>query len=911
MAHTYWHALSWQEAIKKLDSNAENGLSQDEVLLRQKKIGKNTLPEERPLSGVMIFFGQLKSPLIYILLAAGTVALFFREWPDATVIFGAVLLNTAVGFFQERKASRALFALKKVVRIKADIIREGHEIEIDHQEIVPGDIVILSAGKKTPADARLIEARGLSVNEAPLTGEWLSAVKSTHALKEDTSLADRDNMVYMGTAIVEGKGRAVAVATGNKTEVGRIAVLVKETKEEKTPLQKKLANFSKVIGIVVVFMTGFIFLGGIAKGEPFLEMFMTSVAVAVAAIPEGLPVAMTVILTLGMQRILKRKGLVRKLVAAEILGSTSIIATDKTLTLTEGKMQVEKTFTWDAAIATNAKHGWEDVFKRNFNEEQNFLMKAAALCSQAFVENPEELYPFWRVRGGPTDSALLLAGAMVGIRKHELEIVYKKEDEIPFNAENKYVAALIGAKPASEITRETKISLIRDPILEEAERVLFVSGAPEKIIEISNGVLHGRGVEKMKPEMALRLQEQLEEMTSRGLRVVGVGYKEMRDEKYNRLEDEVNDLIFIGFIGLKDPLRPEAKEAIGLCRKAGMKPIIVTGDHLLTAKAIGEEIGLKTGAKNIINGPDIDGMTEKEFQERVKEIEIYSRVEPRHKLMIVGAWQKMGKVVAMTGDGINDAPALKKADIGIALGSGTDVAKEVSDLILLTDNFSIIVAAIEEGRAIIDNIRKVITYLLSDSFTETILVGASLLLGWPLPLTAVQILWINLIEDGLPGVALAFEPKEAGILERKPKDHNAHLLTKEMKVIIFFIGIATDILLLGLLWWLLNDSRELNHIRTIMFAALGIDSLFYIFSCKNLRKNIWQVNPFSNKFLVLSWLVGMTALAAAVYLPFLNVLLETVPLDFGEWIIILGLGVANILLIEAAKYYFIARHRTE
>lgn len=905
-----WHALSWEEAVKKLNSDAENGLSQDEAFLRQKKFGKNVLPEERPLSGLKIFGGQFKSPLIYILMVAGIIAIFFREWPDATVIFGVVLLNTAVGFFQERKANRALRALKKVVTIKADITRESHEIEIDYQELVPGDIVILSAGQKVPADARIIESHNLKVNEAPLTGEWIAAVKSSHELNHDTPLADRDNMVYMGTVIAEGKGRALIVATGGQSEIGKVAVLVRAIKEEATPLQKKLENFSKIIIFVVALLTVFIFLGGVAKGEPFLEMFMTAVAVAVAAIPEGLPVAMTVILALGMQRILQRKGLVRKLAVAEILGSTSIIAVDKTLTLTEGKMQIEKTVTWDAKIFTSAKVDWEDVFKQNFDHGQILLMKAAALCSQAFAENPEDPYPLWRIRGGPTDKALLIGSAMVGIRKHELEAVYKKEDEIPFNEANKFVAALVDAVPKSEINKKTKISLMRDPILGRAERLLFVSGAPEKIIGVSMGVLHNGGIVKIETETALRLQEDLEEMTGRGLRVVGIGYKEMGGIRYRDLAEEVNNLIFVGFIGFKDPLRPEAKETIALCRKAGMKPIIVTGDHLLTAKAIGAEIGLKTADQNIIDGAELDKMTEEEFQSRIKDIEIYARVEPRHKMMIVEAWQKIGKVVAMTGDGINDAPALKKADIGIALGSGTDVAKEVSDLVLLTDNFNIIVAAIEEGRAIIDNIRKVITYLLSDSFTETILIGVSLILGWPLPLTAVQILWVNLIEDGLPGVALAFEPKEKDVLKRKPEEHDTHLLTKEMRAIIFVIGIMTDIVLLALLWWLLNDTRELNHIRTIIFAALGIGSLFYIFSCKNLRKNIWQINPFSNKFLIFAWIFGVLALMAAIYVPFLNSLLETVPLNLSDWGIILALGLANLLLIEAAKYYFIVKHKT-
>jgi P-type Ca2+ transporter type 2C len=911
MAEILWHTLSVSEAVSSLDSDIKKGISQEEFYSRQERYGKNVLSDKKSLSKLRIFWDQLKSPLIYILIIAGIISLVFREWADAVVIFGAVLLNTAVGFFQENKASEALAALKKIVKIRADVIRGGHEMEVDSEDLVPGDIIVLTSGNKVPADARIIESHNLKINEAPLTGEWEPAVKKENKLPEETPVADRDNMAYMGTAVVDGKGRAVVTSIGSGTQVGKVAFLVRETEEEKTPLQKKLAGFSKLIGIVVVFMAAGILVGGLLKGMEFLEMFMTSVAIAVAAIPEGLPVAMTVILALGMQRILKEKGLVRRLAAAEILGSTSIIATDKTLTLTEGTMTVAKTVTPGIKIEAENNNTWGDVFKRNYNADQALLVKAAAVCSEAFVENPGELYPLWRIRGGPTDRAVLLGGAEVGIKKHELEEVYHKDDEIPFNSENKYIAALISANPKNEVTRKTRASLIRDPILDKTDHILFVSGAPEKIIRISSRILKDEKEEKINKKKSLELTEDLEDLTGQGLRVVGIGYRKMEGKKYKNLEKEIKDLVFVGFIGLRDPLRPKAKEAIGLCKKAGMRPIMLTGDHLLTAKAVGKELGLRTGSKNIINGTELDKMSDEEFQKRVGDFDIFARVEPKHKMRIIEAWQSRNKVVAMTGDGINDAPALKKADIGVALGSGTDVAKEVSDLILLTDDFNIIVSAIEEGRAIIDNIRKVITYLLSGSLTETILIGVSLLLGWPLPLVAVQILWINLIEDGLPGVALAFEAKEDDVLERKPEQHTARLLTTEMKAIIFVISIITDFLLLGLLWWLMSSGREFDHVRSIIFAGLAIDSLFYIFSCKNLRKNIWQYNPFSNKFLVISWTIAVLALIAAFYVPILNVLLKTVPLYFDEWMIVLGLGIVNLALIEAAKYYFIARHQTD
>lgn len=842
-----WHHISWQEAVKKLESDHKAGLSQKEVEIRQEKFGKNKLSGEKVLSKAIIFLGQFKSPLIYILFAAGVVVLFFKEWVDAGIIFGAVILNTVVGFIQENKANQALKALKKIVKIEARVLRDSKEIKVDAEDLVPGDIVILTAGNKVPADARLIEAHHLKVQEAPLTGEWLAAQKTVGILPQDTTVADRENMVYAGCVVENGKGKAAVIATGNITQIGKVAGMVREAEETKTPLQDKIAKFSMVVGIAIAAMVSFVFIEGILKGRDFLEMFMTSVAVAVAAIPEGLPVALTVILALGMQRILKRKGLVRKLLAAEVLGSTSIVAADKTLTLTQGKMKV-------SAI---------------FSDNKDLLFKIIVLTSEPF--------------GSPTDQALLLAGEENGFRKDELKGAYLEIDEIPFNSQNKFSAALVQRQG------------------EENRQLILVSGAPEKIIDSC----------ELDEVTASRLNQKLLDLTGSGLRVVAAAYKEIinHKEEITNLKEEISSLTFVGFIGLSDPLRAEAKEAIDLCRKAGMRPIIITGDHLLTAKAIAKELGLGIGDKEIIEGKDLDAMSDLEFSERVKDIEVYARVEPRHKLRIVEAWQGKGQVVAMTGDGINDAPALKRADIGVALGSGTDVAKEVSDLILLTDSFNVLVFAVEEGRAIIDNIRKVITYLLSDSFTETILVGASVAFGWPLPVTAAQILWINLVEDGLPNIALAFEPKESGVLDRKPEAKNVPLLNGEMKVIIFVIGILTDFLLLGILWWFLRGNFDIQYVRTIIFAALGIDSLFYIFSCKNLRKNIWRNSLFSNKLLNFSVLFGFAAIAAAIYVPFFQNLLKTVPLGVYEWLLVIALGIVNILLIEIAKYIFIIRHK--
>jgi len=614
-------------------------------------------------------------------------------------------------------------------------------------------------------------------------------------------------------------------------------------------------------------------------------MFTTAVAIAVASIPEGLPVAMTVILALGMQRIFKKGGLVRKLAAAETLGSTSIIATDKTGTLTKGRMNVAGIFT--------------------FSLPEEKVLKTAILCSEAFVENFWDPPEKWKVRGMPTERALILEGAKFGLVKNELENAEPKIGEVSFSSASKYSASL--RRPAAAVSRRESLSA------GEGKNIIYAKGAPEVILEKSKYLeFNGRRTEMDKQKREL-LHKKCEELTSKGYRVLAAAYREVRaaEATADDFKKSVADLVFIGLIFLEDPVREEAKEAIQTCYRAGMRPIIITGDHGLTAKAIAKKLGIDVGNENIMEGKDLEKMSEAQFAKKIGDIQIYARVEPKHKLRIIEAWQKRGEVVAMTGDGINDAPALKQANIGVALGSGTEVAKEVADIVLLTDDFSVIVAAVEEGRAILDNIRKIVTYLLSDSFTEIVLIGSSVLLGLPLPVTAVQILWINLIEDGLPNVALAFEPKEKDLMSQKPQGLDIPLLTREMKVIIFIVGLLTDLLLLGLFLWLVGKNYDIKYIQTMIFAGLAIDSIFYVFCCKSLRKNLWQIDIFNNKLLIVAWFVGLAGLLSAIYIPALNQLLGTVPLPASSWLVIVGLAIANVGLIEAAKYYFIVNHKTE
>lgn len=870
-----WHSMSVEDIFRHLKTN-KHGLSEEEAESRLRKFGLNKLPEEESVSKLMILFEQFKSPLIYILVIAGLITLALQDWTDSVVIFAAVFLNALIGYFQENKTSNILSKLKTVVRDKAIVIRGGQEREIAQSRIAIGDIIILRPGDKIPADSRIIENYSLKINESTLTGEWLASNKSVDILPEGIGLADKKNMVYMGTIIESGKGKAIVIGTGLKTEIGKIASSLNTLEEEKTPYQIKISKFSKIIAIIVGLVSLAIFIGGVITGRDILEMFVTSVAVAVAAIPEGLPIAITVILALGMKNILKKKGLVRRMVASEVLGSTSIICTDKTGTLTLAKMQVT------------------DIFDGGSGVSHELALKTGMFCSEAFVENIHEPMQKWIVRGRPTEKALLMAALQFGLRRDILEKKEPRIDILSFNAGYKYSAALHGDK----------------------KQTLYMLGAPEIVLDKCTYL----DSKKLSSKDKLKLKRKFEKLNSKGLRLVATSYveikkdslfkdlqsiKDLSEEQRQKIyEKYLQNMSFIAFIAISDPVRKDVKHSIDICKQAGMRPIIVTGDHPLTAKAVAQEIGILADDKNIITGSEFEKLTDAEFEKRLDKITIYARMEPQQKLRIVKAWQKRGEVVAMTGDGVNDAPALKRANIGIALGSGTDVAKESSDLILLTDNFSIILTAIKQGRTMVDNIRKVITLLFSNAFGEMILIGASIAVGMPLPLLPAQILWINLIEGSLPAVALSFEKSEKGIMKRKPENPKASLLTKEIKALAIVIGVITSIILFGLFAWLFNKKFDLAEIRTIIFAALVIDTIFYVFSCKNLRKNIWQINIFSNKPLILSWVFAVIMLLIAIYVPFFQVILKTVPLNVFDWGLVFSIGIINLFLIEITKFFF-------
>ncbi|MBU1165022.1 HAD-IC family P-type ATPase [Patescibacteria group bacterium] len=880
-----WHNLEVNNVMDVLHSS-KSGLNQEEIKKRQKKYGKNILPKKPPLSKLKILLSQLKSPLVYILILAALISLILSHYVDLVVILIAVLINTLVGYLQENKANNSINKLRQLVKQFSKVIYDDQETQINAENLVPGDIILLEPGDKVPADARLIECDNLQVIEAALTGESVPSEKTITIVDKGTTLADRENMIYMGTVVEAGKAMAIVCEIGLDTEIGKITKLIRETPEEPTPLQVAMSTFSRTLTLIIAALSIFILVLGLLKGQPFFAdathpqggMLATVVALAVASIPEGLVVAVTVVLTIGMQTILRHNGLVRRLVAAETLGSTSVICTDKTGTLTEGKMQVIQIATLDKQfnISEIAKKGQLKTTK-----EYEMILQISTLCNDAFIQNPEDKLEEPIVVGSPTEKALLLAAAQAGYNQKELEDEFTRLDEIPFDGDKKLMVTL---------NRST-----------DKNNIIYVKGAPEKLLERSNNILIQGKKQALTKTTQEKLRSDYETLTKKGLRIISFAYKETNDKK---LGSDVSNLIFLGFVAIQDPLRKEAKEMIRLIIKAKIHPVIVTGDHKLTAKTIAQELGLKIKEENILEGSELDNLTDKALSKRIRDIIIFARVEPKHKLRIIAAWQAKGEVVAMTGDGINDAPAIKAADIGIAFGSGTDVAKETADIILLDNNFKTIVAAVKQGRIVYENIKKVILYLLTDSFSEMVLITGSLVMGWPLPILPSQILWINLITDGFPGIAMTLEPGEKEVMEGAPRKKDAKILDKEMKILIFAIGIITDFILLALFYWLLQGLHDISYVRTIIFAALGIDSLLYVFSVRSLRHSIFTKNPFSNKYLIWAVAAGFILQLLAIYEPHLQNIFQTQNLTW-EWYLIGLLAVIKIIAIELTKQFFI------
>lgn len=877
-----WHSVTLDTVFQTLETS-ERGLASVETEKRLRTHGRNVLPRERSYSKLRLFIRQFNSPLIFILLVASGISLYLKHYSDTIFIVIVLLLNTSVGFYQENKADASLKALRSMVRISARVLRDGNRKEVDSTELVPGDIVYLKRGDKVPADARLIEQKGLRVDESSLTGEWVAVSKSVGELPENTPLAERTAMVYMGSIVEDGSAIAVVTDTGSQTAIGAIVSLLKETKERPTPLQKKISLLSEWIGGFILVVVVLVTVLGYVRGEPFSDIFVTALALAVSAIPEGLLPAVTIILALGMRRILKENGLVRKLIANETLGSVTVICTDKTGTLTEGRMQVSHILTGTHELLNNTHEPRIDGVHANGFESHSIALKTAVLSNDAFIENPDDAFHEWIVRGLPTEQAFLIAGMHAGFSRKTLEQKYARLDRLEFNSESKYSASLYGDH--------------------DGKKTLYVTGAPEVLFTRSAHFHVDGALEDIGSDMHKKLLAKLESLTTQGLRVVACAYREFPKSAVlkDSLEENINHLTLVGYIALKDPLREDARDSIAIARGAGIRTVIITGDHRLTAQSIANEAGIIATDEMILEGKDLDALSEEELIEKVPTVTIYARVSPSHKLRIVQALQKHREVVAMLGDGVNDAPALKAADVGIAIGSGSDVAKEVADVVLLDANLKTVVRAIEQGRIIFQNIRKVFVYLVADDFSEMFLFLAAMAFGLPLPLLAAQILWINLVEDGLPNIALTAEQETSGIMSQKPRHPDEPILNapirKWMTAIFFITGLSAF-----LSFFLIGEvTGDIERTRSIIFALVCLNSLWFAFSLRSFTMTIFRRDILSNRLLTGAVGIGILLLLAGLYLPPLQIVLSAQPLIITEWLLIGAISLAEISLIEWFK----------
>lgn len=841
--HPFW-SLSATETLKILKSRPE-GLDEMEAQQRQKLLGRNRLAKTQRLAKTAIVFNQLKSPLIAILVAAGGLTVFLKEWTDAAVIFAAVMVNTAMGFWQENKAATVLEHLKSYIRTHARCRRDNAEHTIDADELVPGDIIRLALGDRLPADSRVLTANNCSVDEAILTGESLPIEKSEPRVHLGAPVTERRCMLFAGTLVVEGYCDAVVTATGDRTEFGRIAAMTTKREREKTPLQKAVAKFAFWIGIIIGFLTLILFAAGLFTGYGAKDMLVLAVAVAVSSVPEGLPVALTVILAVGVERLARRKGIVRKLLAAETLGSTSVILTDKTGTLTQAKMKL-------AALVPSK------------GTDEAGLLEDAILCADVVIENPRAQPDEWRLTGRAMESSLVQEAGRRGTLLPALLKKTKIISRVPFISAQKY----------SMVTFER-----------DKESLTVAMGAPEAILEFTN-------LDKLSRNKILK---EVERRAYTGERLLAVASRKEQAGKNKNFD-------FQGILAFRDPIRPGVKEAIQRMQDSGVTTIIVTGDHKGTADAVGREVGILKKGDQVITGVEMTKLRPKELAESLDKIRVFARVTPEQKVEILNLYQQRGDIVAMTGDGVNDGPALKAADIGVAVGSGTEVAKGASDLIILDDNFETIVAAIEEGRRILGNIRKVIVYLLSDALDGLILIGGSIVAGLALPINALQILFVNFFSDSFPAIAFAFEPGADGTSRGPGKKPS--VFDTQMKILILGVGAGTSALIFALYVLLLRLGYPAEIVKTFIFASFATYTLFVAFSLRSLSTSILRYPIFSNKYLIGGVLIGIALTASAIYAPFMQKIFKTTSLP-PIWLLgVLALALLNIALVEIIKWIF-------
>lgn len=850
--------------------NYDKGLSEKEAQALLNKYGPNVLLQKKKVSAFKIIVDQFTNFMVLILLAATAISAFMGEMVEAVTIVAIVVLNALLGFIQEYRTERTLEALKNLSAPSARVIRDGMVHIIPASELVPSDVIIVEAGDRVPADAILIEATNLAVDESLLTGESVPVEK--HPLNKYKHSKGNENRIYMGTMVTYGRGKAIVCATGMKTEMGKIADMIQGIEDEQTPLQKRLENLGRFIVYACLAICAIVAVTGIIRGENVFTMLLAGISLAVAAVPEGLPAVVTVCLALGMQRMLKRNALIRKLPAVETLGCADVICSDKTGTLTENKMTVRKIYCDGKLYEIKGKK-----IEYSRNPQLKLALEISVLCNNAQLVNPRpDENTADEVIGDPTEVALLFAGAKAGITREALENKYKRIGEIPFDSERKCMSVIY--RDSGNAT------------------YVFTKGAPDEILKKCTKIYTAYGVENLTSAKKAALVKINNNMAGEALRVLAVAYKELNSRQFGNLKQSgnfstntENELVFVGLLGMIDPPRAEALEAVNKCKIAGIKPVMITGDHKLTACAIAKEINIYNDGDIVLTGDDLDKMEDDELARIVDKVSVFARVSPKHKLKIVKAIKKQGHVVAMTGDGVNDAPAVKEADIGVSMGIiGTDVTKEASSMILMDDNFATIVAAVEEGRVIYSNIRKFIRYLLSCNIGEVLTMFVGMLIGLPVPLLPIQILWVNLVTDGLPAIALGLEPAEKDIMMRPPRGADENVFSNGLLKVIMLRGILLGASTLGVFISMYHLTDNVALARTGAFVTLMFTQLIHVFECKSENKSIFEIPLFNNIFLVLAVLCSITMILSVIYIPQLRAIFRTVSLALEDWMIIIG-----------------------
>lgn len=860
--------------IEKFNSNEEKGLSNEEIQRLQKEYGYNELEEKEAKSLLSMFFEQFKDFLIWVLLVAAIVSGALGEIKDAILIVGIVVLNAVIGVIQEYKAEQSMQALKKLSTPEAKVIRNGNRDKIPAKELVPGDIVLLDAGDYIPADGRLIQNATLKIEESALTGESVPVEKHHDVIEGEVPLGDQKNMVFLSSVVVYGRGVYIVTDTGMKTQIGKIASMIQETEKEKTPLQRRLAELGKVLSIVALVLCGAMFVIGILQGRDPLEMFMTAVSLAVAAIPEGLPAIVTVVLALGVQRLVDKNAIVRKLPAVETLGSASVICSDKTGTLTQNKMTVKTMYSNEQNF-----NDLDKLMEEELSHENKRIIEIALLCNDAEVIEEKGTT---KEIGDPTETALINLARKFNYTKSQQENFLKRVEEIPFDSERKLMTTLHS---------------------QEGGYLVFTKGAPDVILNKCSKVSINGNTVYMTEEIMSSIEKANIEMSNKAYRVLGYAYKNIY-ELPDKLDanDIEQDLIFVGLTGMIDPPREEVKASIEKCLNAGIKPVMITGDHINTAMAIAKELNILDDEGQAISGMDLNKMSQEELTSKIEQYSVYARVSPEHKVKIVSAWKDKGHIVAMTGDGVNDAPALKKSSIGCAMGiTGTDVSKEAADIILTDDNFATIVSAVEEGRGIYANIKKTIHFLLSCNIGEIFTLFLATVFGWAQPLLPVQILWVNLITDSLPAIALGVDPIHGDIMKEKPRDPKASIFAEGLGLKIVYQGLVIGGVTLTAFWYVMNKYTDVQIAQTVAFAVLALAQISHSINVQAEFDSVFKGTLLKNKFLMLSSLFIVVTQVAVLSIPFLQEIFNVVPLNLELWGIIILFSISPIGIVEILK----------